>query len=414
LRAPTSARRGSGKKNFAASLREEIQQEIDRLLTRALRDQEQRGHADLEGLELALRSSLHQIGGVLLEKLINADGGGYGGTHLDCGQGHPAEFVEYRGQEVLTVLSAVEVRRAYYYCAGCGGGLIPKDRELDIEGTSFSPGVRRMMGRVGGKEAFAEGRRDLEELAGVVVTAKQVERVAEALGEQVEVAGREEQKRILSGKVVPLKSVPKLYIAIDATGVPVVPRERRGRPGKGENGEAKGRDAKVGCVFTPTGLDEQKRPVRDEASTTYVGAIERAEAFGWRIYAEAVRRGLPRAEQVIVLGDGAPWIWGIAEEHFPSAVQIVDLYHAREHLARVSKIVYGQGTVAAKRWAAARCQQLDAGRVEAVVTALKKLHPRGPEAQHEVRKAIAYFQTNAHRMRYAELFPLSPPGNLSR
>ena len=158
----------------------------------------------------------------------------------------------------------------------------------------------------------------------------------------------------------------------------------------------------MGCVFTQTGLDEQKRPVRDEASTTYVGAIERAKAFGWRIYTEAVRRRLPRAEQVIVLGDGAPWIGGIAEEHFPSAVQIVDLYHAREHLASVSKMVYGQGTVAAKRWAAARCQELDAGRVEAVVTALKKLHPRGPEAQHEVRKAIAYFQTNAHRMRYAE------------
>ena len=242
----------------------------------------------------------------------------------------------------------------------------------------------------------------MEELAGVVVTTKQVERVAEALGEQAEAAGREERKQILSGKVVPLKSVPKLYIAIDATGVPVVRRERQGQAGKGEKGEAKGREAKVGCVFTQTRLDEEKRPVRDERSTTYVGAIEKAEPFAWRIYTEALRRGLRRAEQVIVLGDGAPWIWNIAEEHFPSAVQIVDIYHAREHLAQIGKVVYGEGTLVAKRWAAARSKQLDAGRVEAVVRALKTLHPRGSQARHAVRKAIAYFQTNAHRMRYAE------------
>ena len=145
-------------------------------------------------------------------------------------------------------------------------------------------------------------------------------------------------------------------------------------------------EAKVGCVFTQTRLDEEKRPVRDDGSATYVGAIEKAEPFGWRIYSEALRRGLRRAEQVIVLGDGAPWIWGIAAEHFPSAVQIVDLYHAREHLAQISKVVYGEGTVTAKCWAAARSKQLDAGHVGAVVRALKKLHPRGSQARHAVVK----------------------------
>jgi Uncharacterised protein family (UPF0236) len=379
-----------------------MDQELDHLLGRVLGTGRQGVRLDLEASEMAIRASRHQRGGVLLEKVLNADGGGYRGAQVDCGRGHAAQFIDYRPKQLLTVLSPVEVERAYYHCGACGGGVIPKDRELDIEGTSVSPGVRRMKGRVGSKEAFAEGRRDLEELAGVVVTTQQVERVAETLGEQVEAAGRDERKQILCGKVIPLRSVPKLYMAMDATGVPMVRRERQGRAGKGENGEAKGRDAKVGCVFTQTGLDEQKRPVRDEASTTYVGAIEKAEGFGWRIYTEALRRGLRRAEQVIVLGDGASWIWGLAEEHFPSAVQIVDLYHAREHLARISKVVYGEGTVAAKGWAAARSKQLDAGRVEAVVRALKKLHPRGSEARHEVRKAIAYFQTNAHRMRYAE------------
>ncbi len=307
-----------------------MEQELERLLSRVLGTGPRPALLDLEASEMAIRDSMHEMGGLLLEKLVNADGGGYQGAHLDCGRGHSAQFLDYRRKQIVTVLSPLEVERAYYHCAGCGGGLIPKDRELDIEGTSFSPGVRRMMGRVGSQEPFKEGRRDLEELAGVLVKTKQVERVAEGIGEQVEAAGMQERRELLSGKVVPLKSVPKLYIAIDATGVPLVPRETQGRVGKDETGQAKTREAKLGCIFTQTGLDEQGRAVRDEASTSYVGAIEMVEPFGWRVYAEAVRRGLRRAELVIVLGDGAPWIWGIAEEHFPGAIQIVDLYHARE------------------------------------------------------------------------------------
>ena len=148
-----------------AAFRKEIEQEIEGFLDRVWRDQERMGPVDLEALELALRSTMRQIGGVLLEKLLNSDEGGYGGTRVECGQGHAAEFVEYRCKEILTVLSKVAVERAYYYFPACAGGVIPKDHELDIVGTGFSPGVRRLMGRVGGKDSFAEGRKDLEELA---------------------------------------------------------------------------------------------------------------------------------------------------------------------------------------------------------------------------------------------------------
>jgi len=233
------------------------------------------------------------------------------------------------------------------------------------------------------------------------VTTKAVERVAEALGAEVEAVARTEREAALAGKVIPLKPVPKLYIAIDATGVPMVPHETEGRPGKDETGKAKTREAKLGCVFTQTHLDEKGRPLRDEASTTYVGAIETAEAFGPRLYAEAVRRGVQRAAQVIVLGDGAVWIWRIAEEHFPGAIQIVDLYHAREHVADLGKSLYGRGSAEAKNWAAARCQTLDTGDVEGVVAALGRLRPRQAEGQEAVRKAMGYFETNANRMRYA-------------
>ena len=204
---------------------------------------------------MAVRSSTHQAGGVVLEKLVNLDGGGYCGPRIDCGQGHWAEFVDYRSKSVTTVLSPIQIRRAYYHCSACERGVIPKDKELDIEKTSCSPGVRRLMGHVGGKEVFEEGRQDLEELAGIAVKTKQVERVSERLGEQIEVVAAAERECALGGKLLPFESVPTMYIAIDGTGVPVVPRETIGRAGKDETGRAKTREVKLGCVFTQTNVD---------------------------------------------------------------------------------------------------------------------------------------------------------------
>jgi hypothetical protein len=368
-----------------------------------LQDRQRLGHLDLEASEMAIRAAMHQMGGALLQKLLNSDGGGYRGAHLDCGHGHTAEFAGYRGKQILTVLSGVEVQRAYYHCPDCQSGLVPKDQDLDVVGSSFSPGVRRMMGRVGAKEPFEQGRSDLEQLAGVVVETKQVERISAQLGAQVEAFCRREREAILVGKVAPLlPAVPILYIAIDATGVPVVPRETEGRRGKDASGKAKTREAKIGCVFTQTKQDEQGYPIRDDDSTTYVGAIETAEAFGPRIYAEAVRRGLRQAQRVVILADGGPWIWGIAAQYFPGSTEIVDLYHAREHLANLGKVVYGSTSIQATQWTEARSEQLDAGDVEAVITSMKRLRPSQPHIQKEVRKAIDYFQTNKQRMRYAK------------
>jgi hypothetical protein len=363
------------------------------------------GHVDLEASEMTIRAASHRIGGRLLEKLLHADGGRYQGSSLPCGQGHRAGFVEFRNKELFTVLAPVEVRRAYYHCKPCGAGIIPKDRELDIVHTGFSPGVRRMMGQVGGEEAFADGRKDLEVLAGLAVNTKAVERVAEALGVQIEQQNQQEQKQILAGKVVCLASqaqIPNLYVAIDGSGVPVVARETEGRKGKDPTGKAKTREAKFGCVFTQTTVDEEGYAVRDEESTTYAGAIEEAECFGRRVYAEAVRRGLLRARRVIVLGDGAKWIWGVVEEHFSGAIEIVDLYHAREHLEKVAKLLYGNKGAECQAWISARRDELDEGKVEAIIAAMGQRRVPDSEAQEELETEKKYFCGNAERMRYAK------------
>lgn len=357
---------------------------------------------DLEASETAVRAAMHKLGGRLLEGVLNADDGAYRGRRIDCGGGHQAEFVGYRDKRLQTVLCQIELERAYYYCAPCQAGVIPKDVELDVVSTCFSPGVRRMMGRVGAKEAFDEGRRDLKELAGIVVKTKAVERISQAIGRQAERVFEGERCAALAGRLAGMEAASTLYIAIDGTGVPVVARESEGRKGKQNRERAKTREAKLGCVFTQTRLDDQGRPRRDEHSTTYVGAIESAEQFGPRIYAEAVRRGLKRAGRVVVVGDGAAWIWNLADEHFHGAIQIVDLYHARQHLTELAKIVYGQASTKATDWAAGRNQQLDQGNIKAVLTALGRLRPRDEAAQKVVQSALHYFQNNAHRMRYSE------------
>jgi hypothetical protein len=360
------------------------------------------GHLDLESLEMHIRSSMHFVGSVMLEKLLNADGGDYRGRTYPCEKGHVFEFKGYRDKEVLTVLGPVQLRRAYYYDEGCKTGCYPKDTALDIVGTSLSPGVRRIMGRTGAKGPFAPGREDIKEMAGIDVNPKEVERVSHRLGEEVEAFNQEEGEKALCNGNKTLQAIPKMYICMDGTGVPVVKAETVDRKGKGEEGQAKTREAKLGCVFTQTQVNEKGYPVRDEDSTTYAGSIETADAFGKRIYAEAQRRGLDSAREVSVIADGSPWIWNIAEEHFYGAIQIVDLCHAREHYWNVARAVFGADKATQDSWGEQRRKELDRGKVEAVIEAIQRLSPRRKEQKEICKKEIGYFEKNKDRMRYED------------
>src|SRR3990167_6873663 len=348
----------------------------------------------MEAIEMGVRSSMHSIGKTLLEEIVNADKGDYSSDLIPCEKGHEYEFVEYRGKSLLTVVGDVSVNRAYYYDKECNSGFCPKDSVLDIEGSYFSPGVRRMMGRVGAYRPFGVGHEDIKELAGIEVTAKGIERVSHQLGEEAEGFQKKEVNEVLSDKVIPIKSVPIMYVCMDGTGVPVVKAETVGRHGKGEDGIAKTREVKLGCIFTQTTVDEKGYAVRDESSTSYVGAIERADEFGKRIYGEGMRRGLQRAGKICVIGDGASWIWNIADEQFYGAIQIIDLYHAR--------VFWGNDKEKMNRWAKKRHDELDNGKVEDVIKAIGRLSPSTDYEKDICEREINYFEKNKERMRYAE------------
>ena len=231
-------------------------------------------------------------------------------------------------------MGTVNVSRPYYLCPHCHIGQFPADVELDIENTESSPGVRRMHALVGQEAPFDHGREQMKVLAGLEVTTKAVERTAEAIGGAIAQNEQQEIQRAvqLDLPIVVGEPIPILYVQMDGTGVPVVKKETEGRKGKTDDQPAHTREAKLGCAFTQTAWDEEGYPIRDPDSTTYTGAIETADEFGKRLYVEAWKRGWSRAQKKVILADGAEWIWNLAKQHFPGAVQIVDLYHARQHL----------------------------------------------------------------------------------
>jgi hypothetical protein len=236
-----------------------------------------------------LRAALHQAGAAALTELLKFEAPAAEQRQLPCPCGHHAQYQELRSKPVVTIVGSVRVSRPYFLCAPCGVGQFPVDVELDIENTEFSPGVRRMHALVGQEAPFDHGRQQMKVLAGLEVTTKSVERTAEAIG--ADIAQREQaeiQKALqLDLPVVAGEPIPFLYVQMDATGVPVVKKETVGRQGKTEGQPAHTREAKLGCVFTQTKWDKEGYPIRDPDSTTYTGAIETAEEFGRRIYAEA-------------------------------------------------------------------------------------------------------------------------------
>jgi hypothetical protein len=195
--------------------------------------------------------------------------------------------------------------------------------------------------------------------------------------------------------------IPILYVQMDGTGVPVVKKETEGRRGKTDGQPAHTREAKLGCVFTQTTCDKEGYPMRDPHSTTYTGAIETAEEFGKRLYREAWNRGWSRAEKKVVMGDGAEWIWNLAELHFPGAVQIVDLYHARQHLWDLVRTLHPNDPGNQQTWMKVHQKRLlDKGKIEKLVILLRSTKSSNPEVLEKIRAAAEYLERNAARMRY--------------
>ena len=272
-------------------------------------------------------------------------------------------------------------------------------RALKLELFSLTPGVLRMTASAAALVSFEESSGLLHELAGVEVSAKQVERAAETLGAEIAEDERQDVERVR-------EVAPTMYLGLDGTGVPMRPQEVADRAGKQADGSAKTREVKLVTVWTAESRDREGKPVRDPGSISYSAAIESAATpdtspelsdFAARVQREASRRGFTEARRQAMLGDGATWIWNTGSELFPQATQILDRFHAKEHLGDVGKVIYGDSPEG-KAWIDARCEELDEGHLKSLVHVL-----RSHIGQHkEARECIQYIWNNRRRMRYPE------------
>jgi hypothetical protein len=339
---------------------------------------------DLANAERRVREGVLALGARLLEAGLAARGTGKAGPRLRCACGGTAAFEGYRPKTVQTLVGWLTVRRAYYHCPGCGAGQAPLDRRLGLARDGHSPGVRRLLGRFGALLPFAQAAATLGEAAGVETAASTARAVTEALGGRRE---REVEAAVAAAwrDGLPPAGGPapaRLYVAMDGVFV---------RATRGE-----GKEAKV-VVVAPEhrGADGEAR----RAAAAYAASFAPADHFGRRLALEAHRRGAEAAAEVVVLGDGAEWIWNLAGEHFPAATQILDWYHASERVWDLGRARYGEGTAKTARWVGEQLAGLAAGKVRDLTRAWRRLKCAGAAAA--VRdEQVTYFTNHAHRMAY--------------
>ena len=343
----------------------------------------------MEAVELGLREALFKDGRKLLEQLYNQDG-----LPVPDNASRPGEKCHpQRAKEIQSLFGPLQLRRNYFYDPQTDTGRFPLDQALGLL-HSFSPALVRLAARAAAKEGYESASQDLAVQAGVALEGRQIQRlvnlVAPAIAQQLETGPQTEGDPI-----------PVLYAEVDGSGVPMVPQELAGRPGKQADGSSKTREVKLGAIFTQTRTDEAGLPVRDHASTTYVGSFETAADFGVRVRQEARRRGLSRACKVVFIGDGAAWIWELARVNFPMAIFILDLYHALERLHELCAGLYGADSPWAAKMKSTWTAMLKNDQIAEVIAATRRrLGDLGPQAEETLEKQIAYFEHHQDKMRY--------------
>lgn len=343
-------------------------------------------------VETGLRTALLHEGRRLLENLLNDPllplPGDASRTGEKCTAG-----VE---REIETLFGPLTLRRNYYHAAATGEGRYPLDTALKLAGP-YTPALARLMSRAGAQTGFEAGSEDLRVYGGLAIQGRQIHRLMQIIGPAVHRAAEAAPNETLSAPI------PVLYVEVDGTGAPMVPAELAGRKGKQPDGTAKTREVKLGCVFTQHGTDAEGRPVRDPASTTYLCGLETAGDFGTRLRREARRRGLGQSERVVLLGDGAAWVWELGRVNFSSAIEILDYYHAREHLSGLIAALVGADTPAATKLQTRWESWLWAGDVPRLLkTARRRATAGGPTLVAAVATQLGYFDRNRSRMRYGE------------
>ncbi len=345
----------------------------------------------LSALEQQVVRSSKDLGAALLTGLCHLLVPAYPAPQVPCSCGQAATYQRMRPAQVTTVLGPIHFTRPYYRCAHCHHGVAPLDQQLGVCAGSISAGLDEVLALLGATEdSFAQAVAVLQKLTLVEVCPNSAREATERLGECIAAAEAQAVATAWDDLPAPVATgptPPRLYISLDGTMV--------------HTREDGWKEIKLGAIYTTTMVRPRMHPERLEVRArdlSFVADMVEAQSFGPAIWAEAARRGVLQAEEVVVIGAGAQWIWNLVEEHFPAAIQIVDWYHASQYLWRAAHAIYGEGTELAQHWARARLDELWEGQVAAVLEHLQTYTGAGAAVQ----ETLTYYTNNQQRMRYAE------------
>ena len=375
------------------TLRQTMHEEVEQLWIRIYAKAHDLTPGGFHALEREVREEALKLGGKVLGwALERGMGTGYQGTSVACEScRQPARFVNHRDKTIFTLMHRVGVKRAYYYCGECGQGYFPLDEQLGIRESLVSPALAEAIVRVNADLPFERAEEVLITLSGVHYSRRDAREMTEAFGERLEQEAQKEiQAMFREGKRKPTpvensEAPERLYISPDGTTVHM------------EDGW---KEVKVASVFTArVPLKKGEEPERER--TRYVGTTEDSQIFGRRLYVEALKCGLEKAREVVVVADGGAWIWNEAETWLPKdRIEIIDFFHAKEKLWEIAHVVYGEAEPRASAWAERWSGVLYQRDAASVLPALRRLRPKGRVKREALRKVIGYFSTHRDRMRY--------------
>lgn len=350
---------------------EAIVSELMKLLQSALCDANGSDLSEMEqrAVEFGRRASKLAMGEMLAHREDEP-------VTVDCECGGRAIIKDNRTRVQVTLAGSHVIRRARYQCRSCGAWLYPRDRQLGIGSGSYSVGVVALSSEVAAGFPFEASEGFLARRFGLDLCYKQVQRIAERTGAVIGRQEFEQASEVVAGRLAIEPDLSHSTFTISADGVMV---------------HSDGDWTEMKCASF----------ISEEHGRSTIATMSKAEKFGQLLYLEALRRGVHCAEKVVFVADGAAWIWNLAAHHFPGCVEIVDWYHASQHLWEVANAWYGQGSKRAKDWVKKNKNRLMEDGVSRLVSSIKQWKPTDEDGQKLKRENLHYFTTNAARMLYA-------------
>ncbi len=344
---------------------------------------------DLTQVEQVVREAAMRIGAKAVELRLAEQPLGYEGSSRACDNPHCGEnqkFVEHRGRTLSTLMGQVTIKRAYYHCKECGSSCCPYDQRIGLGSEQMSVGLAKAATMLAVLDPFIPAATILHEITGQRLGDRTIHRVARKVGK---VASEREKKAALAMATwsVPIQGIEaqpqRLYIAVDGV---MVHRDQWN--------EAK-------CVTCYWEESNGKGDPRREAR--YAVRFESAEQFKAFVWSLAVQCGLESATEVVLLGDGAAWIWeqvaGVLGER---TVCITDWYHVMEHVWACGKTLYGQDTPETTTWVKERETLLWEGKYQELLQRLdeERRRTRSIPKHQALKELMTYLSNQGGRIAY--------------